>query len=89
VEPRNAQVGALALLAPRLEAAGTPLAQLADGLGRSVLGVGASSKSPASIAWAAAYGTYLGRYRLEPGPAVHVSATCLVRPAQNAPHSFM
>ena len=83
------QVGALARLAPRLEAAGTPLAQLADGLGRSVLGVGASSKSPASIAWAAAYGTYLGRYRLEPGPAVHVSATCLVRPAQNAPHSFM
>eukprot|EP01050_Picozoa_sp_SAG11_P030551 SAG11_NODE_9093_length_944_cov_1.423669_1_plen_314_part_11 len=71
-------VGVLERLAPLLEAAGLPPAALKDGLGRSVLEVGLASKSAASIQWSMRYGTYLLRYRIEPGPAIHRSATCLV-----------
>ena len=60
-------VGALALLAPQLEAAGLPPRALKDGLGRSVLEVGSASKARASIEWAVRYGCFLVRYRIEFG----------------------
>ena len=49
-----------------------------DRIGRTVLDVATGSSSEAAQRWAATYGTYAGRCRLDPGRASHFSGTSKV-----------
>ena len=54
----------------------------------TVLEVARASESKEMQAWARQYGTFLGRYSVQSGPAVHDSGTSLVRYARDEMHGM-